>query len=93
MVTPLVTLANVRDRLRIDATDDEVDVTRIISEASDIVVGYLKIPAPVWTVDTVPERIRTAVLLVCKAIYDGEEDVITQAVIDVLHRDRDPALA
>ena len=92
-MTPLVTLDNVRDRLRIDATDDETDVTRIMAEATDIVVGYLKIQLLTWTVETVPERVRTAILLVCKAIYDGEDAVISQAVIDVLHRDRDPALA
>lgn len=93
MITPLVDLPTVRDRLRIDATDDQVDVERIIAEATDIVIGYLKIETPVWSIATVPERIRTAILLVCRAIYDGEDAVISQAVKDVLHRDRDPALA
>lgn len=97
--TPLVTLQMVRDRLRIDASDDQEDVERMMREGTRIVLGYLK-PQPDgtpldrgWTIDTVPEHIQTAILLVIRAIYDDEDNPLSQAVIDVLHRDRDPALA
>jgi len=97
--TPLVTLEMVRDRLRIDAVDDQADVERMMREGTRIVLGYLK-PQPDgspldrgWTIDTVPEHVQTSILLVIRAIYDGEDNPLSQAVIDILHRDRDPALA
>lgn len=97
--TSLVTLQMVRDRLRIDASDDQEDVERMMREGTRIVLGYLK-PQPMgtaldrgWTIDTVPEHVQTAILLVIRAIYDGEDNPLSQAVLDVLHRDRDPALA
>lgn len=94
MVTaPLVTLEQVRGRLRIDGVADQSDVELLMMEGSDIVCGYLKLENVPWTADNVPPRVRTAVLLVIQALYDGEKDPISQAVIDILHRDRDPALA
>jgi hypothetical protein len=94
MVTqPLVTLEQVKARLRIDAIDDQADVEDMMLEGTDIVLGYLKLKTVPWSVDTVPARIRTAILLVIRALYDGEENPLSQAVLDVLHRDRDPALA
>jgi len=97
--TPLVTLEMVRARLRIDATDDQEDVERLMAEGTRIILGYLK-PQPAgtaldrgWTISTVPEHIQTAILLVIRALYDGEDNVLSQSVLDVLHRDRDPALA
>ena len=59
----------------------------------DIIVGYLKITELTWTVDTVPPRVRTAILLTIQAIYDTTDDPITDAVKSLLWRDRDPALA
>lgn len=99
VTTPLVTLDQVKDRLRIDGVADEADVTRMMAEGTRIVLGYLK-PQPDgtaldrgWTIDTVPEHVQTAILLVIRAIYDGEPNPLSQAVLDILHRDRDPALA
>jgi hypothetical protein len=99
VTTPLVSLEQARDRLRIDGVTDQADLTRMLSEGTRIVLGYLK-PQPIgspldrgWTIETVPEHIQTAILLVIRAIYDGEPDPLSQAVIDILHRDRDPALA
>lgn len=99
VTTPLVSVDQVRDRLRIDGDYDEDDVTRMTAEGTRIVLGYLK-PQPMgsaldrgWTIDTVPEHVQTAILLVIRAIYDGEPNPLSQAVLDILHRDRDPALA
>lgn len=97
--TPLVTLQMVLDRVRIDTTDDQADVERMMAEGTRIVLGYLK-PQPAgtaldrgWTISTVPEHVQTAILLVIRALYDGEDNPLSQAVLDILHRDRDPALA
>lgn len=89
----LVTLDQIKARLRIDAIDDQADVESMAEEATDIVIGYLKIEDPTWTVDTVPDRVRTAILLVVRALYDGEPQPISSAVQSILWRDRDPALA
>lgn len=97
--TPLVTLEMVRGRLRIDAVDDQADVERMMREGTRIVLGYLK-PQPAdgpldrgWTLDTVPEHVQTAILVVIRALYDGEPQPISSAVQSILWRDRDPALA
>lgn len=89
----LVTLDQIRGRLRIDAIDDQADVESMAAEATDIVIGYLKIAELEWTVDTVPDRVRTAILLVVQALYDGAPQPISSAVQSILWRDRDPALA
>lgn len=94
MVTePLVTLDEVRGRLRVDGVADQTDIESMMLEATDIIIGYLKMQTVTWTPATVPPRIRTAILLAIQALYDGEPTPLNQAVIDVLHRDRDPALA
>lgn len=89
----LVTLDQIRGRLRIDAVDDQADVESMAAEATDIVIGYLKLTEVEWTVETVPDRVRTAILLVVRALYDGEPQPISSAVQSILWRDRDPALA
>lgn len=92
----LVTLDEVKNRLRIDFNDDDVDVLAMSEEATDIVIGYIKQPDHEWTYETVPFRIKAAILLVVSRLYEdrgGTEDVLTDAVKRLLHRDRDPALA
>lgn len=93
VAAPLVTIEQVRGRLRIDGVADQADVELMMMEGTDIVCGYLKLEVVPWTADNVPPRVRTAILLVIQGIYDGAEDPLSQAVIDILHRDRDPALA
>lgn len=95
-MSALVTLADVKNRLRIDFDDDDVDAAAMAEEAADIVIGYIKKPDHDWTVDTVPFRIKAAILLVVGRLYedrDGKEEVLTEAVKNLLARDRDPALA
>lgn len=89
----LVTADQIADRLRFDVAYETADLDAIAEEATDIVIGYLKKPDHGWTDITVPARVRTAILLVAKALYDEEERIISDAVINILHRDRDPALA
>lgn len=92
----LVTLDEVKQRLRLDFDDEDSDVTAMAEEATDIVVGYIKQPDHEWTDETAPLRIKAAILLVVGRLYEdreGKEAVLTDAVRALLHRDRDPALA
>lgn len=92
----LVTVEDAKQRLRVDFYDEDTDVVSMTEEATDIVIGYIKKPDHVWTAETVPFRIKAAILLVLARLYegrDGKEPILTEAVKALLHRDRDPALA
>lgn len=97
----LVTLEAAKEHLRIDADDQNDEVTDRINDASDIVIDYLKRPDHGWTDETVPGQVRASVLLVLGALWvnrDGvgdavDLDPISPAVVSLLRRMRDPALA
>lgn len=92
----LVTLDEVKARLRIDFDDDDTDAQAMAEQATDIVIGYIKKPDHSWTTENAPARIKAAILLVIGRLYDdrdGQEEVLTDAVKRLVHRDRDPALA
>lgn len=99
-MTVLITLAQARAQLQmLDGEDDRnSQILLKMEEASDIVVGYLKNPDHGWTDRTVPPRVRSAILLVLSNIWhhrgdDDGADPISPAVVSLLMRDRDPALA
>ena len=49
-----------------------------------------------WTETTVPTLVKAAILIVLTALYDGrspEDELLSPAVMAILHRFRDPALA
>lgn len=94
----LVTIGDVRDRLRIDASDDDFDVQAMTEQATDIVVDYLKKPDHSWTSETAPPRIKAAILLVVGRLYMDREGqleggILSEAVKALVYRDRDPAIA
>lgn len=92
----LVTTEEAKKRLRIDFADDDALVGELVSEATDIIVDYLKKPDHDWTAETVPFRVKAAILLVTGSLYenrDAGEEVLTSSVRALIHRDRDPALA
>lgn len=108
----LITVQQANDHLRLDMesddgsppdfSDDERfdEVTRKIAEATDIIVSYLKKPAHSWTDQTVPPRVRAAILLALSAIWEdregtGDGDYLRPdgAIARLLVRDRDPAIA
>jgi uncharacterized phage protein (predicted DNA packaging) len=96
VVSALVTTDALKKHLVVESTDDDDLLERIAEDATDVVVGYLKKPAHGWTDETVPHRVRSAIMLVAGALYanrEGAADVLTQPVRDLLHRDRDPAFA
>lgn len=99
-MTVLITLAQAKAQLQMLEGEDDRDSQIILTmeAASDIVVGYLKNPNHGWTDRTVPPRVRAACLLVLTNLWahrgdDGYSDPISPAVVSVLMRDRDPALA
>ena len=96
----LVTIDQARRHLRLTESDMEdadvaTDVADKAEEATDIVIDYIKQPDHEWTTETVPWRVKAAILLVLGAIFHDREggDPISDAVKSLLHRMRDPALA
>lgn len=98
----LVTLEAAKEHLRIDDPDQDEEVTDRIGDASDIVIDYLKRPDHEWTEDDVPGNVRASVLLVLGALWQNREgvgqyaedmDPISPAVVSLLRRMRDPAIA
>ncbi|MDR5774897.1 MULTISPECIES: head-tail connector protein [unclassified Caballeronia] len=100
---PLVTLTRACAHLRVSPGEDDAAINDLISAASDIVIDYLKKPAPEeWKVETdstpsaVPGPVRSAVLLVLGHLYadrEGGGSPIGPAVESLLMRFRDPAVA
>lgn len=93
----LITLDDAKARLEIDFADQDATAQQMLAEAEDIVLGYLKKPSDHgWTPETVPPRIRSAILLVFAGLFErrsGQDELLTKPVRDLLERDRDPALA
>lgn len=97
----LITTDAARRQLRLtqsdlDVADVAADVAEKAVDATGIVIDYLKRPEHGWTTDTVPQPVRSAILLVLTTIYEyrgGEVEPINEAVKSILARMRDPALA
>lgn len=98
----LVTLEVAKAHLRVDDDSEDTFVALKITDASDIVIDYLKRPDHDWDDETVPGPVRAAVLLVLGTLWadregsgDGasERDPISPAVVSLLVRMRAPALA
>lgn len=108
----LITVEQANDHLRLDMEGNDAsppdfsgderfdEVTRKVAEATDIVVNYIKKPDHGWTVETVPPRIRSAILLALSAVWEdregtGDGDYLRPdgAIARLLARDRDPAIA
>lgn len=83
----LLTLDVAKQHLRVDHTDDDVDITRKIDQASAIVLDYIKKtvgtvdpddPSIVdWTPDTVPAAVQAAVELMLSKLYDDRAAGVT----------------
>jgi hypothetical protein len=70
-------------------------------QAEDIIIDYLKTIDSGWTSETIPPRIRAAMLLMLSALWDDREGVGDAGdylkddgpIAQLLRRSRDPALA
>lgn len=85
----LVDLETAKGHLSMD--DDYADdiIVSKIEQATAIVLDYLKVeeePSPV------PKFVEAATLLVMEALFDGG-DPLSDVVVRLLHRYRDPAIA
>lgn len=104
-MTPLVTLEQVNLALKLDLTpadERNPDIEWKMAQATDIVIDYLKKPDHEWTTGDVPGRVSAAIILVIRALIDGEEAELLSGlakgdsatpVVALLMRLRDPALA
>jgi hypothetical protein len=104
-VIDLVTLSQAKLHLRVEDDDHDADIGFKITQASDIILDFLKakeIPPLAWMVGSppvlqVPPRVEAAVLLKLSELYWNREasnvNLISPAVVAILERSRDPALA
>lgn len=99
-----MTLQQAKDHLRIVVTEDDDDIDLKLSQASEIVMDYIKkkeVPAD-WIEDNspityaIPFVIQAATLRVISNLFEEREGVvpaISPDVVSLLERFRDPALA
>lgn len=85
--------------------DDRLpNITLALSQAEDAVLDYLKtLPDPMWTEETLPGRVSSAIMLVAQALLDDSKsaDMLSglgsgdprNPAVALLYRLRDPALA
>lgn len=92
----LVDLTETKDRLGFDFSHDDFALAGMIEEAQDHVLRYISAPADRWTEETVPPRIKSAIVLVTARLYanrDSDGEILTPAVKGLLRRDRKPVVA
>ena len=99
----LVTLEDVRLRLRIDFFDEDLDIDSMILQAEDAVLDYLKVEDDEWDIDTAPARVKAAILLLVQDLFDNRAEPkllpglaggqLNNPVVALLYRLRDPAMA
>ncbi len=90
----LVTLQEAQDHLREWDENYESEVTLKSEMATDIVLDYITEEDPYWDTDTAPPLIKAAILLVLRSLYDDSDaDPLSDSVVRVLQRYRDPSLA
>lgn len=117
-MTALITIQQANDHLRLDLEGDgsspesfdsdirTAEVKLKMEQATDVVLDYLKVgqdSPPLWDEDTVPPRVRAAILLVLTSLYDDKAagemltglagNDLANPVVALLYRLRDPALA
>lgn len=85
-------------------TDERLpDLLLKMDAASDIVMTYLKRVETGWDEQTTPKDVKAAVLMVLESLYDDSAEgkvlaglaggTLNNAVVAILYRYRDPALA
>jgi len=105
MSCALITFSQAKLHLNELGNDRDDDIEEKLSEASDIVMDYLKLSdvPDEWLASTspleyrIPAKVQAATKLVLGEIFENREsttsDPISDAVVRLLHRLRDPALA
>lgn len=93
----LVDVDTLKTHLKITDTASDDDIEDKGAQASGIIQDYVKRDLSAYAVDgslhdDLPAPIKSAVLLSTQALFDGG-DPLSQLVRDLLHRQRDPAMA
>ncbi len=92
----LVALPELKTRLGFDFAHDDAALTLILVEAQDHVLKYVAAADDAWTAQTVPARIKSAIILVSARLYanrDDDGEILTSSVKSLLRRDRKPVVA
>lgn len=92
----LVTLLELKTRLGFDFDHDDAALALILFEAQDHVLKYVDAADDAWTDQTVPPRIKSAIIIVSARLYanrDDDGEILTPAVKNLLRRDRKPVVA
>ena len=94
----LIDLSTAKASLRVMHDDEDFKINSEAEMASQIVVDYIKRPDHGWTPETVPLHVRAATIHILHRIHDdpmGEMDGgwLSPVAKELLHRERDPALA
>jgi hypothetical protein len=90
----LISLEAAKADLRIDDSDHDADVEAKAATATGVILDYIKKPGADWTEETVPFPVKAAIILALRSLYDDEtSDPISDTVVRLLARQRDPALA
>lgn len=102
MATPLLSLAQAKNQLRIplEDTSRDAELYEMVEEASAIILDYLKVGEDnTWDEITVPWHVRAAVKLMLTHLHEhagddmSNDEDLWNAVRRLLERSRDPALA
>lgn len=97
----LITLEEARRHLQMDHTESDPEIADLAEEASLLVLDYLKKPDDSWQDEEgrpvdVPGVVVVAVKLVLGELYKNREadsDPLSERVMRLLERQRDPAMA
>lgn len=99
----LITLDEAKRELEVEHLEDDAAIQRKAEAATEIVIDYIKRPDHTWTHADVPFLIYAAIILVLKSLYDDREKAemlrglaggdLSNPVVSILYRYRDPALA
>jgi hypothetical protein len=102
----LVTLEAAKDHLRVTDNASDALILGYVEAASDLVLRYVRAPIDRWDVNAIgmdtqdapempPRTLQVATLLIVGDLFAEREggDPMSQAVKDLLHQYRDPALA
>lgn len=99
---PIVTMEQVKSWCEVDHDEDDAKLEQIASDASEIMLDYLKKPLDYWQSSAgdpagVPGTVRAATLKVAASLYENRDgsgpEALSQDVKDMVHRYRDPAMA
>lgn len=92
----ILELHAVKQDIKVDISEDDDLISRLMDQATAIVLDYLKVESDAYEneeeVNDFPDLVYAAIIRVIQAMYDSpDKDPLTDAVRSILHRMRDPA--